>query len=133
MLELYGNAGQPDPQAHTIQTRHGNAGGFSPEDLAAIFKAFPPSEEIPRFDVPRFWSNTKLSDPDTIIALVLDKPTTEDLARTIVAFGAQRVLDVFNQLRIAEVISPVRAQRTEAWMGPIIRGVADAARQLNPA
>lgn len=107
--------------------------GVTADDIAAIAKAFPPSGLIPRFDVPRFWSNTKLEDPDTIIALVLERPTTEDLARTIVAFGAHRVLDVFERLVAEGEIAPLRAQRTEAWLGPILKGVADAARQLDPA
>lgn len=105
--------------------------GVTPDDLAAIAKAFPPSGMIPQFDVPRYWSNPNLKDPDTIIALVLERPTTEDLARTIIAFGAQRVLDVFGRLLTEEEISQARAQHTEELLEPILKGVANAARQLH--
>ena len=111
----------------------GSVYGLTRDDLIAIARAFPPSEELPQFDVPRFWSNPKLSDPDTIISLVLDRPTTEDLARTVVAFGAQRVLDIFERLQAQNAISDARAQHTASWLGPVMKGVANAARQLNPA
>jgi hypothetical protein len=80
--------------------------------------------------VPRFWSNANLCDPDTIIALVLEKPTTADLARTIVAYGPRRVIAVLHRLAENGELSAVRIERASGWLGPIIKGVAEAAREL---
>lgn len=47
-----------------------------------------PSQERPRFDTPRFWSNPDLSDPLTISALVVRNPTVRDVARMVIAYGS---------------------------------------------
>ena len=101
--------------------------------LDLIERAFPPGEERPHFDVPRFWSNRHLRDPDTIIALVLGRPSTEDLARTIVAYGPRRVLEVMRLLAERGEFNAHQLEQVVAWLRPIIRGVADAARELAAA
>lgn len=103
----------------------------SPSDISLIEEVFPPGNSVPEFDVPRFWSNPKLDDPDTIIALVLEKPTTEDLARTVVAYGPRRVIAMLHRLSETGDIPALRVERARDWLVPIIKGVADAARQLS--
>ncbi|MBV1692085.1 hypothetical protein KRR38_31550 [Novosphingobium sp. G106] len=105
-------------------------GVASPSDISLIERAFPPGCGVPMLDVPRFWSNRKLDDPDTIIALVLDKPTTEDLARTIVSYGPRRVIATLERLSRTGDLSAPRVERARSWLVPIIKGVADAAREL---
>lgn len=99
-------------------------------DISLIERAFPPENRVPEFDVPRFWSNSKLTDPDTIIALVLYKPTTEDLARTVVSYGPKRVLASLERLSKTGELPMPHAARARDWLEPIIEGIADAAREL---
>jgi len=102
----------------------------SAADIALIERAFPPGSEVPHYDVPRFWSNRKLCNPDTIIALVLEKPTTEDLARTVVAYGPKRVLSNLDKLSVEGELTPPFVARAHDWLIPVIKGIANAAREL---
>jgi hypothetical protein len=104
-----------------------------PSDIEAIVRAFPPGDQRPHLEIPRHWSNAGLQDPDAIIALVLLKPTTEDLARTVVAYGPRRVLDVMDRLSDGGEISGARTRQLTTWLAPVVEGVADAARQFAPA
>lgn len=95
-----------------------------------VSRVFPPSTMRPRLDVPRFWSNPGLDDPDRIIALVLERPSIEDLARIIVAYGGERVLRVLDDLKKSGEFTSYQHGVALDLVGSAIRGVADAAREL---
>lgn len=78
----------------------------------------------PMFEMPRFWSNPGLRDPDTIIALVLANPTTVDLARTIGTYGFERVDRVRRETR--EELSPSEAEWLDTLWEPVVQGARDA-------
>jgi hypothetical protein len=82
--------------------------------------------EPPALEVPRFWSNPGLRDPDTIIALVLEKPTTVDLARTIATYGVERVASVKSRTRRER--SPTQNQWLTTLWQPVLQGVRRAHR-----
>lgn len=103
---------------------------ISVAEIALIESAFPPSEARPEFDVPRLWSNPSLTDPETIIALVLENPTTEDLARTIVSYGPRRVIAMLERWSASADLSIQRLERARSWLGPVLNGVAEAAREI---
>lgn len=102
-------------------------------DFDLIEKTFPPMGEIPEFDVPRFWSNSQLISSETIIALVLSKPTVADLARTVVSYGPRQVFSVLQKLEDISELSPIRLASARDMLVPVIEGVADAAREVASA
>ena len=74
----------------------------------------------------RWWSNPNLSDPDTVIAMVLADPTTIDLARIIGTYGLTRVERVRN--KISHELTPSEARWLETLWEPVILGAQDASR-----
>lgn len=102
-------------------------------DLRLIERAFPPSRRRPSFDVPRFWSNPDLQDPTRITALVLERPTIEDLARTVVAYGGRHVLEVLLSLRDEGEFTQYQYESALDLTRSAIKGVADAAREVAQA
>lgn len=99
-------------------------------EVALIEHAFPPIGKTPDFDVPRFWSNTSLKSAETIIALVLSKPTINDLTRTVLSYGPRQVLSVLQKLEEISELSPTRVESARNLLVPVIEGVADAAREV---
>ena len=74
----------------------------------------------------RWWSNPNLSDPDTVIAIVLADPTTIDLARIIGTYGLSRVERVRD--KISHELTPSEARWLETLWEPVILGAQDASR-----
>lgn len=102
-------------------------------DLRLIERAFPPSKLRPNFDLPRFWSNPDLQDPTRITALVLERPTIEDLARTVVAYGGRYVLEVLASLRDENEFTQYQYESALDLTRSALEGVADAAREVAQA
>lgn len=102
-------------------------------DIDLIMSIFVPSNERPDFEIPRFWSNPRLQEPDTIIALVLERPTTNDLARVVHAYGPNRVLDVLGRMEIMGDLTGHQVTQARRWTNIVLKGVADAARELASA
>jgi hypothetical protein len=89
-----------------------------------------PSEERPRFEKPRFWSNPDLMDPMVISAIVLSKPTIRDITRILLAYGRRTVEDAFEAARAdgamsAPVQATARRMIDNAWIG-----IGNAARRV---
>lgn len=103
---------------------------FDASELVVIERAFPPGDERPMLDIPRHWSNPSLREPETIIALVLSNPTTEELARTIVAYGPSKTLSVLRELIAVQELTDLQFKLLSDLLRPVMKGVADAARQL---
>lgn len=95
-----------------------------------ILTRFPPHDERPIFDIPRFWSNAALNDPERIIAGVLAKPSMADLAKTIHAYGPDRVAAGLFEMMSDEDVPRERINYTCRLVRLAMEGVADAARKL---
>jgi hypothetical protein len=80
----------------------------------------------PLFEKHRSWSNPRLRDPDTVIALVLTDPTTIDLARVIATYGLPRVERVRRAIR--HDLTPSQARWLETLWEPVVLGARDAFR-----
>jgi hypothetical protein len=80
---------------------------------------------VPRFEINRSWSNPALSDPQTIIALVLERPTTHDVAQAILSYGLDTVSDVKAQVE-AELPTFRRDYLARIW-NPVLTGLSRAA------
>lgn len=78
----------------------------------------------PGLERPRWWSNPGLRDRDTIIALVLDDPTTIDLARTMAHYG----IDAVDRVRRETERERTKSQNgfLDTLYDPIRSGVCDA-------
>jgi hypothetical protein len=79
----------------------------------------------PAFEINRSWSNPSLSDPQTIIALVLERPTTHDVAQAILSYGLDAVSDVKTQVE-AE-LPPFRRDYLARIWNPVLTGLSRAA------
>lgn len=102
-------------------------------EIRLIEHVFPPSLRRPQLDVPRFWSNPDLDDPVRVTALVLERPTIEDLARTVVAYGGRHVLDVLSSLGRSGEFTTYQYEAALDLTSSALKGVADAARELAQA
>lgn len=102
-------------------------------EIRLIERVFPPSQCRPDFDVPRFWSNPDLDDPVRVTALVLERPTIEDLARTVVAYGGRHVLEVLASLGESGEFTAYQYEAALDLTSSALKGVADAARELAQA
>ena len=73
---------------------------------------------------PRWWSNPGLQDRDTIIALVLDDPTTLDLATTMAHYGVEAV----DRVRLRTDCERTQSQNRflDVLYVPVRQGVRDA-------
>lgn len=97
-----------------------------------ILSHFAPHGERPEYDIPRFWSNPGLDDPDRIIAGVLATPTMADLARTIHAYGPDRVVACLNTMMAEDDLPEIRIRYIQRLVTLAMKGVADAARECAP-
>lgn len=95
-----------------------------------ILGCFPPTEQRPDFDLPRFWSNPALSDPDRILALILANPTMADLGRAIHAYGPDRVVTCLTRMVKEGALEGVRLFYTIRLVKLALEGVADAALRV---
>lgn len=86
-----------------------------------------PTGRRPRFDIPRFWSNPDLSDPYTISALVMKKPTMRDVARTVLAYGSGPATRALEELEIEGEIPQEVAQQSKRMLSNARTGFAHAA------
>jgi hypothetical protein len=102
-------------------------------EIRLIERVFPPSRRRPDYDVPRFWSNPDLDDPVRVTALVLERPTIEDLARTVVAYGGRHVLEVLTSLGESGEFTPYQYEAALDLTNSALKGVVDAARELAQA
>lgn len=87
-----------------------------------------PSGRRPKFDIPRFWSNPDLSDPLTISALVVSKPSIADIARTMLAFGSGPPIQALEELEAAGEISHGVAEQSRRMLNNARIGFAKVAK-----
>lgn len=80
---------------------------------------------VPGFEINRFWSNSSLTDPQTIIALVLERPTTHDLAQTILSYGLETVTQV--KTRLEPDLPGFRRDYLARLWDPVLSGLERAA------
>jgi hypothetical protein len=81
----------------------------------------------PHFEINRSWSNRKLTDPTTIIALVLARPTTHDLAQTILTYGLEKVAAV--KAEFEPQLPPFRREYLARIWEPVLEGLERAQLQ----
>lgn len=86
-----------------------------------------PTGRRPRFDVPRFWSNPDLADPLVISALVVRNPTMRDVARLVIAYGANPALRAVEMLVDEGEITERAAARASRMIENARIGLAHAA------
>jgi hypothetical protein len=84
----------------------------------------------PQLEINRSWSNPDLTDPTTIIALVLERPTTHDVAQTILAYGLETVAAV--KAEIEPQLPPFRQEYLARIWDPVLKGL-ERARLQQPA
>jgi hypothetical protein len=81
----------------------------------------------PQLEISRSWSNPGLTDPTTIIALVLERPTTHDLTQTILAYGLETVAAVKAELE--PQLPPFRREYLARIWEPVLKGFERAELQ----
>lgn len=79
------------------------------------------AEVVPQLEISRAWSNSSLRDDRTIIALVLERPTTRDLARIVLACGLEKVSAVKSELD--SELSPLRRAYLARLWDPVVAGI----------
>lgn len=79
---------------------------------------------LPIFEKNRLWSNAALSDPDVMIALILNDPTTLDLIQAVLFWGIDRVDAV--RAATASERSGAEIRVLRLMYDPVREGVRDA-------
>ena len=78
----------------------------------------------PKFEKNRWWSNADVSDPDVMIASILDDPTTLDLIQAFLTWGIDHV-DAVRASTDAER-SDAENRVLSIMYDPVREGVRDA-------
>ncbi len=84
-----------------------------------------PEPAAPALEINRAWSNPSLNDPLTIIAMVLERPTTHDLTQTILSYGLDAVVDV--KARLEPDLPAFRRTYLARIWDPVLKGLERAA------
>lgn len=104
-----------------------------PEIRREILKTFPPHYELPKFDIPRFWSNPGLTDPTRIVSLIIANPTMADLARAIHAYGPDLAIECAKNMIENGSLDANRTEYTLNLLKLALEGVAEAASEIKVA
>lgn len=79
---------------------------------------------LPIYEKNRLWSNAALSDPDVMIALILNDPTTLDLSQAVLFWGIDRVDAV--RATTASERSEAENRVLSLMYDPVCEGARDA-------
>jgi len=100
--------------------------GITRADIERVDRAVAYSGTRPKFEVPKFWSKEQYQDPDTICVLVLERPSHDDLYKTVRSYGAGRVYAMPVRLAGTGESTAAQASRAAVLLSTI---VADIGRE----